>query len=96
MSALSLAVGARLGVEPLEGVDVRRFPLRTLILMVLALIVFARMWIITHSKKDEEPGKPPPPRPGMKVDAGPPPEAPKAQMSVRLSTIRPRACSGLI
>ena len=45
----------------------RRFPLRTLILMVLALIVFVRMWIITHSKPAEEPGKPPPPSPGIKA-----------------------------
>ena len=26
----------------------RRFPMRTLLLMILALIVFARMWWITH------------------------------------------------
>jgi hypothetical protein len=26
----------------------RRFPLRTLLLMILALVVFARLWWITH------------------------------------------------
>ena len=27
---------------------VRRFPLRTLLLMILALVAFARMWWLTH------------------------------------------------
>lgn len=67
----------------------RRFPLRTLILMVLALIVFVRMWIITHGKRAEEPGKPPPPHPGIKVDAAPPSEAPKAPAP------KPAACNVL-
>jgi hypothetical protein len=57
--------------------------------MVLALIVFVRMWIITHSKKAEEPGKPSPPPPGMKVDAGPSAEAPKAPRP------NPAACNTL-
>jgi hypothetical protein len=68
---------------------VRRFPLRTLILMALALIVFARMWIITHGKQAEEAGKPPPPRPGMKVDTAPASEAPKAPAH------KPAACNVL-
>lgn len=72
---------------------VRRFPLRTLILMVLALIVFVRMWIITHGKKEEEAGKPPPSSQGMKVDRAPPPEAPKeAAQAPRPS---PAACNVL-
>jgi hypothetical protein len=32
----------------------RRFPLRTLLLMVLALLAFARMWWVTHSKQRPE------------------------------------------
>lgn len=49
----------------------RRFPLRTLILMVLALIAFMRMWLVTHGQPSEEPGKPLAPRPGMTVDGAP-------------------------
>ncbi len=76
----------------------RRFPLRTIILMVLALIVFVRMWIITHGKKDEAPGKPPPPSPGMKVDAAPPPaEAPRPALP-KLAACRTldRALDGVV
>lgn len=50
----------------------RRFPLRTLILMAVALIVFVRMWIVTHGKRAEEPGEPGPPGPEMKVEVAPP------------------------
>jgi hypothetical protein len=69
--------------------------------MVLALIVFVRMWIITHSKKDEEAGKPPPPRPGMKVDAGPSSEAPKEvpkgpRPSPAACNVLPRALDGVV
>ncbi|WP_224242584.1 hypothetical protein [Hyalangium gracile] len=60
----------------------RRFPLRTLLLMVLALIVFARLYWATHSKQPKEAGEPPSPGPGMQVDvvppSGPPKGAPKA------------------
>ncbi|HEY1908450.1 MAG TPA: hypothetical protein VGG91_20535, partial [Myxococcaceae bacterium] len=37
-----------LTTPPTRSGGPRRFPLRTLLLMVLALIVFARMWWITH------------------------------------------------
>ena len=29
----------------------RRFPLRTLLLMILALVAFARMWWLTHKPR---------------------------------------------
>lgn len=37
-----------LTTPPTRSGGPRRFPLRTLLLMILALIVFARMWWITH------------------------------------------------
>ncbi len=46
----------------------RRFPLRTLLLMVLALIVFGRLWYTTHRKQAPEPQQPPASTPGMAVD----------------------------
>ncbi|MBN1208436.1 MAG: hypothetical protein JXB05_26485 [Myxococcaceae bacterium] len=46
--------------------------------MVLALIVFVRMWIITHKPKEPQPGKSPPSAPGMQVDVAPPSQAAKA------------------
>jgi hypothetical protein len=47
----------------------RRFPLRTLLLMVLALVAFARFWWITHRTP-----RPPPPR-VIPVRPTPTPEA---------------------
>jgi hypothetical protein len=38
-----------------KNIGLRRFPKRTLLLMILALVAFARFWCITH------PGQPPPP-----------------------------------
>ena len=49
----------------------RRFPLRTLLLMVLALVAFARFWWITHRT-------PPPPRPPRVIPVRPTP-APEAK-----------------
>jgi hypothetical protein len=46
-----------LTTPPTRSGGPRRFPLRTLLLMILALIVFARMWWITH----RHPAPPPPP-----------------------------------
>jgi len=45
-----------LTTPPTRSGGPRRFPLRTLLLMILALVVFARMWWITH-----RPHPPPPP-----------------------------------
>jgi hypothetical protein len=46
----------------------RRFPIRTLVLMGLALIVFARMWYVTH-KEEQQPSELSSARaPGMAVD----------------------------
>jgi hypothetical protein len=45
--------------------------------MVLALIVFVRMWIVTHRPKEPQPGKAPPSAPGMQVDVVRPSEAPR-------------------
>ncbi|HUM12520.1 MAG TPA: hypothetical protein VLT82_16355 [Myxococcaceae bacterium] len=39
-----------LTTPPTRSGGPRRFPLRTLLLMVLALIVFARLWWITHQR----------------------------------------------
>lgn len=56
--------------------------------MVLALIVFVRMWIITHGKKDEAPGKPPAARPA---------EAPKAPRPTPAAcNALPRALDGVV
>jgi hypothetical protein len=56
----------------------RRFPLRTLLLMVLALIVFVRLYVATHRPGSKEAGKPPGPRPGMTVEVAPAPGTQKA------------------
>jgi hypothetical protein len=58
----------------------RRFPLRTLILMFLALIVFVRMWIITHKPKEPASEQSPEP-PGMAVDVVSPSGTSKAPSS---------------
>jgi hypothetical protein len=44
-----------LTTPPTRSGGPRRFPLRTLLLMILALVVFARLWWITH-----RPHPPPP------------------------------------
>ncbi len=54
----------------------RRFPLRTLLLMVLALIVFVRLYVATHHPGSKEAGRPSGPRPGMTVEVAPPTGAP--------------------
>ena len=56
----------------------RRFPLRTLLLMVLALIVFVRLYLTTHRPGSKEAGKPPGAGPGMTVEVAPPSGAQKA------------------
>ncbi len=45
-----------LTTPPTRSGGPRRFPLRTILLMVLALLAFARFWWITHHDR------PPPPR----------------------------------
>jgi len=45
-----------LTTPPTRSGGPRRFPLRTILLMVLALLAFARFWWITHH------ARPPPPR----------------------------------
>jgi hypothetical protein len=44
-----------LTTPPTRSGGPRRFPLRTLLLMILALIVFARMWWITHRASPRPP-----------------------------------------
>jgi hypothetical protein len=44
-----------LTTPPTRSGGPRRFPLRTLLLMILALIVFARMWWITHHRAPRPP-----------------------------------------
>ncbi|HYH95681.1 hypothetical protein [Hyalangium sp.] len=46
--------------------------------MALALIVFVRMWIVTHKPKEPEAGTTPPPSSGMQVDVASPSEAARA------------------
>jgi len=60
----------------------RRFPIRTLLLMAVAVIAFARLWYVTH-KTPEPSATVPSPRPGMVVDTASPPAAspPAAQGS---------------
>jgi hypothetical protein len=51
----------------------RRFPLRTLLLMVLAVIVFVRLYFVTHSQPPKEAGQGTAPRPAMEVEVAPSP-----------------------
>ncbi|MDY7228199.1 hypothetical protein [Hyalangium rubrum] len=51
----------------------RRFPIRTLLLMALALIVFGRLWWTTHKDEKPEAGQPPAAASGMAVDVAPSP-----------------------
>lgn len=37
----------------------QRFPLRTLVLMVLAVVAFIWMWVMTHRYRDITPNEPP-------------------------------------
>jgi hypothetical protein len=56
----------------------RRFPLRTLLLMTLALIVFARLYFATHHNSPPGASRPAAPGAGMQVDVEPLPKASKA------------------
>lgn len=66
----------------------RRFPIRTLLLMAVAVIAFARLWYVTH-KTPEQPSGVPAARPGMVVDTASPPAAspPAAQGSPACATL---------
>ena len=65
-----------LTTPPTRSGGPRRFPLRTLLLMILALIVFARMWWITHRTHPPSPPSvtgPQLPHPPIPVRPLPPP-----------------------
>ncbi len=36
-------------------IGLRRFPKRTLVLMILALVVFVRFWCLTHPQAEQKP-----------------------------------------
>jgi hypothetical protein len=44
-----------LTTPPTRSGGPRRFPLRTLLLMILTLVVFARLWWITHRARPPAP-----------------------------------------
>ncbi|WP_224361076.1 hypothetical protein [Hyalangium versicolor] len=69
----------------------RRFPLRTLLLMVLALVVFGRLYLATHSKAPKEAEEPTPRRPAMEVQVAPS----TGEKSSTAGTGAPAACGGL-
>lgn len=51
----------------------RRFPLRTLLLMVVALLAFLRFWYLTHQEQPPAPATPASPRRGFLVEVTPEP-----------------------
>jgi hypothetical protein len=53
---------------------VRRFPLRTLLLMVVALLAFIRFWLVTHRQEEPPtPSAPASPRRGFLIEVPPEP-----------------------
>jgi hypothetical protein len=55
-----------------RSLHVRRFPLRTLLLMALALLAFIRLWYLTHAERRDRPPPPAPAGAERVIDVAPP------------------------